>query len=366
MSAKKTAGAGGHEESKAAADKAGGTLGGKQPPRGAGANATGPPKGVRADGAEDSEGEDPPAGTDLDPKADKFKDIKLVEDDLFCLSNLLDGMRALQARTDKDGMTASCFAAQAGEPEDWVDEYKAFVTSKREEEGRALEAALAPKASNHTYLAIINKEGKFGVFHGLRCWTTGARGVNKGKIVAFEGEMWEDHQAPYLWRFKEDNKDMFRLVALPDMSFGAAVKYYGRVANGNHFWKDVAPDPKTRNWIGQLILVPIQWAPFFLSYPDLGTAFRRALKLVASAEKAEQEKFRGFALSIMFACCSDANQNKVVSTLSTHWKRLPIYQNEIGLGGKCVAGGGQPRLAHHVAPQSGGRHDTQGQVCQFF
>ncbi len=248
--AKKTAGAGKCEESKATADKARGTLGGKQPPCGAGANATGPPKGVRANGAEDSEAKDPPAGTDLDPEADKAKDNKFVEDNLFCLGNLLDGTQALQAHTDKDGTTASCFVAQAGKPKDWVDKYEAFVMSTREEEGRALEAAITPKASNRTYLAIVNKEGKFGVFHGLRRWMTGARGVNKGKIVAFEGEVWADHQAPYLWCFKEDNKDIFHLVALPDVSFEAAVKYYGRVANGNHFWKDVAPDPKNGNWIG--------------------------------------------------------------------------------------------------------------------
>ncbi len=56
MLAKKTAEAGGREESKAAADKAGGTPGGKQPPRSASANPTGPPKGVQANGAEDSKG----------------------------------------------------------------------------------------------------------------------------------------------------------------------------------------------------------------------------------------------------------------------------------------------------------------------
>jgi hypothetical protein len=167
-SAKKTAGARGREESKATVDKAGGTPGGKQPPRSAGANATGPPKGVRVDGVEDSKGEDPLARTDSYPEADKAKDNKFVEDDLFCLGNLLNGMQALQACMDEDGTTASHFAVQAGEPEDWVDKYKAFVMSTREEEGRALEATLAPKASNRTYLAIVNKEGKFGVFHGLR------------------------------------------------------------------------------------------------------------------------------------------------------------------------------------------------------
>jgi hypothetical protein len=87
---------------------------------------------------------------DSDPEADKAEDDKLVEGNLFRLSNLLNGMQALQARTDEDGTTASCFGAQAGEPEDWVNKYEAFVTSTREEEGRALEATLAPEASNRT------------------------------------------------------------------------------------------------------------------------------------------------------------------------------------------------------------------------
>jgi hypothetical protein len=128
----------------------------------------------------------------------------------------------------------------------------------------------------------------------------------------------------------------------------------------------VAPDSKTRIWIGRLLPVPIEWAPFFLGYPDVGMAFRRVLKLVASVKKAEQEKFWGFALSIMFACCFDANQKKGGQWVIYALETPAVHQIEFSLGGKCVAGGGQPCLAHHVAPQSTGRHDTQGQVCQLF
>ncbi len=319
-----------------------------------------------ADGAEDSKGEDPPAGTDSDPEADEAKDNKLVEDNLFHLGDFLDGMQALQARMDKDGMTASRFMVQAGEPKDWVNEYKTLVTLTREEEGRALEAALAPKASNCTYLAIVNKEGNFGVFHGLRHWTTGTRGVNKGKIVPFEGEVWADHQAPYLWCFKEDNKDKFCLVALPDVSFRAAVKYYGHVANRNHFWKDVAPDPKTEKWIGQLIPVPIECAPFFLGYPDLGTTFRRALELVASVKKAEQEKFRGFALSIMFACCSDANQKKAVRALSTHWKHLQRTKTNSAWAANACQEGANPALPIMLPPSLQADMTPRDNFASFF
>ncbi len=114
---------------------------------------------------------------------------------------------------------------------------------------------------------------------------------------------------------------MFCLVPLPDMSFRAAVTYYGRVANSSNFWEDVAPDPNNGSWIGRLIPAPTKWAPLFLDYPDLGMAFKRALKLVAGVDEAEQKEFRGFALSMMFACCLDANRKKnsqhVVHALET-------------------------------------------------
>ncbi len=161
-SAKKTAGADGRKGSKTAADKAGGTLGGKRPPHSTCANSTGTPKEVRADEAEESKEEDALPDPELVPEEDEGKD-----DNLFHLGDLLNDMQALQARMDKEGTTAAQFAAKARGAKDWVDNYKAFVALTRKEGVRALEAALAPEAAHRTYLAIINKEGKFGVFHGL-------------------------------------------------------------------------------------------------------------------------------------------------------------------------------------------------------
>ncbi len=72
------------------------------------------------------------------------------------------------------------------------------MASTWEERVRALEAALKPKAAHRAYLAIVNKEGKFGMFHGLRRWVTSACGVNKGNIVLFEEEVHSEHCAPHL------------------------------------------------------------------------------------------------------------------------------------------------------------------------
>jgi hypothetical protein len=239
--------------SKAAADKTKGAPGGKQPPRGASIRSTGTPKGDKAHKAKDSEG-DESEGDESSPKVDDGEDNAQAY-----LEDLLNDMQALQARMDVGGTTAARFAAKAWEVKDWVEDYEATVASTRLEGVRALEAALAPEAAHRTYIAIINDKGKFRVLHGLRCW--GGRGANKGKIVEFEGEVNSEYWAPCLYCFEEEDEDLFCLFPLPDVSFGTAVDYYGRVAHCSDFWADLHPDPNNGNWIGRLILVPTQWAP---------------------------------------------------------------------------------------------------------
>jgi hypothetical protein len=55
---------------------------------------------------------------------------------------------------------------------------------------------------------------------------------------------------------------------------------------------------------------------------NLGTAFRRTLELVAGVNASNREKFRGFAVSMIFACCLDANRKTPASALSIRWKCL--------------------------------------------
>jgi hypothetical protein len=104
-------------------------------------------------------------------------------------------------------------------------------------------------------------------------------------------------------------------------------------------------------------------APFFLGYPDLGTAFRRALELVASVKKAEQE---GFALSIMFACCSDTNQKKAVIVLSMHWKCLPRTKTNSAWAANVCQEGANPASPIMLPPSPRANMTPRDKFASFF
>jgi hypothetical protein len=95
-------------------------------------------------------------------------------------------------------------------------------------------------------------------------------------------------------------------------------------------------------------------------------AFRRALKLVASVKKTEQEKFWGFALSIMFACCSDANQKKAVSALSSHWKCLPCTDTNLAWAANAWQEGANPALPIMLLPSPQADMTTRDKFASFF
>ncbi len=62
-----------------------------------------------------------------------------------------------------------------------------------------------------------------------------------------------------MWRFEEEDEEVFDPVPLPDgVSFMAAVEYYGGVAQDSNFWEDVAPATNNEQWTGRLIPIPTQ------------------------------------------------------------------------------------------------------------
>jgi hypothetical protein len=101
-------------------------------------------------------------------------------------------------------------------------------------------------------------------------------------------------------------------------------------------------------------------------FSDLGMAFRRPLELVASVEKAEQEKFRGFALSIMLACCSEANQKKAVSALSTHWKRLLPTETNLAWVANAWQEGANPASPIMLPPSPRADMTPRDKFASFF
>jgi hypothetical protein len=95
-------------------------------------------------------------------------------------------------------------------------------------------------------------------------------------------------------------------------------------------------------------------------------AFKRALKLVESVEKAEQEKFWGFALSFMFACCFGANQKKAVSTLSMHWKPLPCTETNLAWAANAWQEGANPALPVMLPPSPRADMTPKDKFASFF
>ncbi len=84
---------------------------------------------------------------------------------------------------------------------------------------------------------------------------------------------------------------LLQLCQLPASALHHAALFYH---NGND--KTHSPrTPLTPEWRGEtvktcrhLIHIPLGWAPMFLDYPSMGTAFRRVIQLMLPAEATEQ------------------------------------------------------------------------------
>jgi hypothetical protein len=185
---------------------------------------------------------------------------------------------------------------------------------------------LGLEATERTYLAILNAEGVFLVMHGLQWWADASGGARNqwGQIVAFEGEVQMGTGIPNLWRFEEPDNQLFRLLTLPPVSLSDTAWYYDEEKNDEYYRATVAPDAGGPGWAPacrRLIPIPVEWAPIFLDYPDLGTAFCRLVDLVNLVDGAEQDKYTYLAWSIAYACLSATKEEHPVSKMAARWKR---------------------------------------------
>jgi hypothetical protein len=241
------------------------------------------------------------------------------------------GMAGLKAAMAVAGSTASCFAelarARQATMKEVATEHKAICRTIVDNQAGALESALGPKAKGRTYLAMLNAEGIFLVMHGLQWWA-GAPGRarnQRGKVVAFEGEVRMGTNVPNLWRFEEPEEQLLQLLTLLPVLLSDTARYYEDRANDNYYCTTVAPDAGGAGWApscGRLIPIPVKWAPMFLDYPDSGTAFCRLVDLVNLVDEVERGKFTYLARSVAYACLSDSKDEHPVSTMSARWKRL--------------------------------------------
>jgi hypothetical protein len=87
---------------------------------------------------------------------------------------LRHGMAGLEAAMAVPGSTATRFAEQAwanrATVEEVATEHEAVCRSIVDDQVEALSKALGPKATEQTYLAMLNAEGVFSMMHSLRWW----------------------------------------------------------------------------------------------------------------------------------------------------------------------------------------------------
>jgi hypothetical protein len=133
------------------------------------------------------------------------------------------------------------------------------------------------------------------------------------------------HEIPNLCRFEEPNEELFQLLTLPPVSLSNTAHYYVDEVNDKYYRTTVVPDAGGASWApacGRLILIPVEWAPMFLDYPDSGTAFHWLVDLVNLVNGAERDKFTYLAWSMAYACLSASKEKHPVSTMSAQWKRM--------------------------------------------
>jgi hypothetical protein len=113
---------------------------------------------------------------------------------------------------------------------------------------------------------------------------------------------------------------------LPQVLLSDTARFYEDKTNDKYYPTTVVPDeegPGRAPACGQLIPIPVEWAPMFLdSYPKAGTAFRRLVNLVNLVDRAEQDKFTYLARSMAYACLSANKGEPHVSTMFIQWKRM--------------------------------------------
>jgi hypothetical protein len=105
-----------------------------------------------------------------------------------------------------------------------------------------------------------------------------SRSVNKGKLVAFEGETLEEdgREPPDLLRFDGKENNLFMPLSLSKTDLTQVTSFYdGSFPHHDDKWFDVATLDKIEGVrLGHLIPIPTAWAAMFLDYPNVGTALR--------------------------------------------------------------------------------------------
>jgi hypothetical protein len=133
---------------------------------------------------------------------------------------LRHGMAGLEAAMAVPGSTATRFAEQAranrATAEEVATKHEAVCRSIVDDQAGALSEALGPKATERTYLAMLNAEGVFSVMHSLRWWAEAPGGPRCGR--AQDSPTYVDSRSRMTTSSGSSPSLRYRLATRPDFT----------------------------------------------------------------------------------------------------------------------------------------------------
>ena len=165
------------------------------------------------------------------------------------------------------------------------------------------------------------------VLHGLQRWPARkATSVLDDRVVAFEGEIDGDEDAPAMLQFKGGNAELFQLVELEHIEPRLFASFYHGQDLLEEFGRDTkffdyARGADSGQYVSRLTPIPTMWAPFFLDDPNMGTTFRRVLELIRGVPRAQRHLFELLLRGVSYACLQDRDLEE--AALATEWKQVP-------------------------------------------
>jgi hypothetical protein len=275
------------------------------------------------------DGDKKPAAKSDDGKAMDVDDDD--DDDEYDYGVLPHGMQLLAEQAEVPGTVA---AYLVGAAEKWygandvasVEKFGDVVAALRDE-GNALDFVLDPENAGLTFLARIKGNRHFSLLHGIQRWPARkAASVLDGRVVAFEGEIDGEDDAPAMLHFRGNDAELFQLVELERIQPRLFSSFY----HGKDLLKEDGRDTKffdygrratSGEYVSRLTPIPLMWAPFFLDEPNMGTTFRRVLDLIRGVDRAHRHLFELLLRGVSYACLQDESVEE--AALATEWKRVP-------------------------------------------
>lgn len=207
--------------------------------------------------------------------------------------------------------------------------------------------AVLVHAPGREYLAVLNGARCFSVLHNLHRWKapTGTRSRFNGRIVAFEGEVLDQHGLPLLfWSFEEEDEDLLQFYSFPSAAVEQATHFY---MGGNrderlhqaHITHTQEHEREADIWAcGRLI--PISWAHMFLNKPSMGQTYHRMIQLMLDVPPEQRSKLQPFMMALCTGARHPIQGRKTLPVPSVPYGRKCRTQGNTDGGNRSM---GRPR-----------------------